>query len=118
MVASTVDPEWDDEERAKMAAYVDWKAGIGPCGHHHAETVDPERFFYEFVDFKCPVCAEEERHRRMKAAEEEAWLKANFGDKSPEPSVRRPSDGRVWWAHRIPEDEARARLQRQQQSRG
>lgn len=117
MVASTIDSEWDDTERAKMAAYVEWKSGIGPCGHHHSETVDPEHFFFEWAEFKCPVCAEEERHRRVKAAEEEQWLK-QYGEKGPEPSVRRPTDGRVWWAHRIPEDEARARQQRQQQKRG
>jgi hypothetical protein len=114
MVASTVAPEWDDAERAKMAALAEWEAGIGPCGHHHAETVDPEHFFFEWANFKCPVCAEVDRHERMKAAEEEQWLK-QFGEKGPEPTVPRPTDGRAEWTRRIPEDEARERKKRQEQ---
>ena len=114
MVASTVTPEWDDAERAKMAALAEWEAGIGPCGHHHAETADKDHFFFEWKSHTCPVCAEVDRHERMTAADDERWLK-QFKDSSPEPAVRRPSDGRAEWTRRIPEDEARERKKRQEQ---
>lgn len=109
MVASRPEPEWDDVERSKMLAHDLYEAGVGPCGHHHAETVDPKKFFFEIREFKCPVCRAKAVNDRVRAEKVGEWEKAQ-GPKGPPASKARPDDGVVTAVVRIPVEEALARL--------
>lgn len=117
MVSSRPESEWTDEERSKMLALDIYEAGIGPCGHHHAETVDPQNFFYDIKSFRCPVCAQKAVDDRVRAEAVKEWEKQQ-GPDGPEPSVRRPDDGVVTAVVRVPKDEALARIEEAKKARG
>lgn len=111
MIASRPEPEWDDAERSKMLALDLYEAGIGPCGHHHAETTDPENFFFDIRARKCPACRAKEIDDRIRAEQIRDWEKQKFGDKGAPASEPRPDDGVVTVVVRVPKEEAIARLE-------
>lgn len=111
MVASRPEPEWDDAERSKLLALDLYEGGVGPCGHHHAETTDPENFFFDIKALKCPVCRAKAIDDRIRAEQIREWEK-QFGDKGPSASEPRPDDGVVTVVARVPKDEAMARLEK------
>lgn len=111
MVASRPESEWDDAERSKMLALDIYEAGIGPCGHHHAETVDPENFFFDIKPLKCPVCRAKAIDDRVRDEQIREWEKQQFGEKGAPASEPRPDDGVVTVVVRVPKDEALARLE-------
>lgn len=101
--------EWDDSERAKMTAYVAYERGIGPCGYHHAETRDRDEFFFDIAEMTCPVCAALEVDSRVQADALDQWRK-QYGEDGPPATTRRPDDGRIRFASRVPKDEALERI--------
>lgn len=111
MVASRPEPEWDDVERSKMLALDLYEGGVGPCGHHHAETTDPSSFFFDIKERKCPVCRAKAIDDRVRAEQVREWEKT-FGEKGPPASDPRPDDGVVTVVVRVPRDEALERLER------
>ena len=110
MVASRPESEWDDVERSKLLALDLYEAGVGPCGHHHAETTDPENFFFDIKPRKCPVCRAMAIDDRIRAEQIREWEK-QFGEKGPPASEPRPDDGVVTVAVRVPKEEAMTRLE-------
>lgn len=100
-----------------MLALDIYEAGIGSCGHHHAETVDPANFFFDIKTFKCPVCAAKAVDDRVKAKAVQDWEKQQNGD-GPVPSAPRPDDGVVTAVVRVPKDEALARIEESKKARG
>lgn len=105
----TREAEWDDTERAKMAAYTAYERGVGPCGHHHAETRDPSEFFFDIAEARCPVCAALDVDARVQKDADEKWLK-QFGEDGPSATTPHPDDGRIRFASRVPKDEALERI--------
>lgn len=89
---TTREPEWDDYERAKFAAWQQFESEICECGLHESIAAsDPD---LESTVRICPICRDAAKNARVRAAEEEAELKKRFGDDDVPASHPRPSDGR------------------------
>lgn len=100
----TREPEWDDYEREKLAALVQYEAEICACGLH--ESVADEDPDLELTPRRCPVCAGLEQTMRTINEQDETAVAA-LG-KSPAPEVERPSDGRTFsLRHKVSPEVAR-----------
>ena len=82
--------EWDDLEREKMAALVQYRSEICDCGlHRSVADEDPD---LELTRRQCPVCAGIARGMREIHSQDERDVEA-LG-KTPAPNAERPGDGR------------------------
>lgn len=86
----TREPEWDDVERRKMLALVEYESTICKCGY-------PEQIADEDPDLEmqfrvCPVCAGVAKALRMKHTEDREETK-RLGEEPP-PDADLPDDGR------------------------
>lgn len=109
MVASTVEPEWDDAERDKMAGLELYEAQVcGTCGVHPTRATTDNH--YDVTSEVCLVCAGLTARHRQYAAEdekEEEALKELPADQRA--AKRRRADGRKILIREISAEEA-ARL--------
>lgn len=54
---TTREPEWDDEERAKVLALLDYEGMQCPgCGGHLPETTDPDSSYTTDLPHRCFRC--------------------------------------------------------------
>lgn len=97
----TRQPEWDDREREKMLALVEYESKVCECGMHEtiADT-DPD---LEMVERICPVCAGLAQSARLYADRDEKTMKPH-GD-HPAASIPRPNDGRHLSVRLVPRTE-------------
>lgn len=83
--------EWDDHERDRMLALMQYEAGVCSCGFHISLTDDRTNFF-TFESRECPVCKASARMARTQEADDKGRDDA-LGDK-PHPGAPRAGDGR------------------------
>lgn len=58
------EPEWDDDQRNRMLALMEYEAGVHSCGFHRSLAFDMSNgFTFEFET--CPVCAGRDRFERV-----------------------------------------------------
>lgn len=110
----TRDAEWDDDQRQRMLAYLEYEDGVCGCGFHESLTQDKSNVF-TFEHSTCPVCRGKDRYARMMAAQDDEARRA-LGEKPP-PSAPLPSDGRTTFVKMLSDREA-AELRRPSESRG
>jgi hypothetical protein len=86
----TREPEWDDDERAKLLALAQYESEICDCGFHTTVAdSDPALAMKVRV---CPVCAGLAQNFRVIRAQDDAAEK-QLGQ-NPPPERERPEDGR------------------------
>lgn len=84
------EPEWDDAERAKMLALVEYEASVCECGF--PESVADEDPDLELTFRVCPVCADLAKATRIQQAADAKAVEA-LGN-TPPPEAPLPDDGR------------------------
>lgn len=86
----TRETEWDDVEREKAQALVEYEAEICDCGLHRSiADTDPDM---DMTERTCPSCAALARNRRIMVSNDAKAVEL-LGPK-PLPEAARPDDGR------------------------
>lgn len=85
------EPEFTDDDRARMLALEVYERGICECGFHE-DLTEPEQNFYQIETRTCPVCAGTARAKRVQNEADEK-IRKRMGENAP-PATPDPADGR------------------------